>query len=183
MIPGNTPHWRPGARRGPGLGGACLGISTDLSQTRTRVPIAARQSVHCVPVMDVALGRIKRQGYVKERFETRIALALKVYHSAAHGDVERAPQDEWSDRGLQVLDLKAAGALSCSCVVEAIRAGSHSIKLVSPIMHHAPSRGRCRASVGRRQTDMNPSIPRVATLSDRCLTLLDSILDHGSRAA
>ena len=50
--------------------------------------------------MDVALGRIKRQGYVKERFETRIALALKVYHSAAHGDVERAPQDEWSDRGL-----------------------------------------------------------------------------------
>ena len=70
--------------------------------------------------MDVALGRIKRQGYVKERFETRIALALKVYHSAAHGDVERAPQDEWSDRGLQVLDLKAAGALSCSYVVEAI---------------------------------------------------------------
>ena len=49
----------------------------------TRVPIAARQSVHCVPVMDVALGRIKRQGYVKERSETRIALALEVYHSAA----------------------------------------------------------------------------------------------------
>ena len=33
--------------------------------------------------MDVALGRIKRQGYVKERSETRIALALEVYHSAA----------------------------------------------------------------------------------------------------
>ena len=98
--------------------------------------------------MDVALGRIKRQGYVKERFETRIALGLKVYHSAAHGDVERAPQDEWSDRGLQVLDLKAAGSLSCSCVVEAIRAGSYIIILASPCMHHAPSRGRCRASVG-----------------------------------
>ena len=96
------------------------GIDTDSSETRGSVPIAARQSVRCVPVMVRALGRIKPQGYVKERFETRIALALKVYHSAAHGDVERAPQDEWSDRGLQVLDLKAAGALSCSCVVEAI---------------------------------------------------------------
>ena len=109
---------------------------------------------------------IKPEGTHKERCETGIALALRMFRSAAHGDVERAPQDEWSDRGLQVLDLKAAGALSCSCVVEAIRAGSHSINLASPSMHHAPSRGRCRASVGRRRTDMNPSIPRVATLSD-----------------
>ena len=70
--------------------------------------------------MDVALGRIKRQGYVKERSETRIALALEVYHSAANGDVDDSPNNEWSDRGLQVLDLKAAGALSCSCVAEAI---------------------------------------------------------------
>ena len=152
-------------RRGPGLGGACLGIGTDSSQTRGRVPIAARQSVQCVPVIVRALRRIKPEGTHKERFETRNALALRMFRSAAHEDVERAPQDEWSDRGLQVLDLKAAGALSCSCVVEAIRAGSHSIKLASPIMHHAPSRGRCRASVGRRQTDMNPSNPRVATLS------------------
>jgi len=166
-----------------GLVGTTPQVDTDSSQTRGSVPITARQSVHCVPVMDVALELNELEGYVKERFETRIALALKVYHSAAHGDVERAPQDEWSDRGLQVLDLKAAGALSCSCVVEAIRAGSHSIKLASPIMHHAPSCGRCRASVGRRQTDMNPSFPRVATLSDRCLTLLDNVLDHVSRAA
>jgi len=61
----------------------CLRIRIDFSQTRARVPIADRPSVHCVPVMDVALGRIKRQGYVKERSETRIALALEVYHSAA----------------------------------------------------------------------------------------------------
>ena len=170
-------------RRGPALGGACLRIDTDSSQTRGSVPITARQSVRCVPVMVRALGRIKPEGTHKERFEKRNALALRMFRSAAHGDVERAPQDEWSDRGLQVLDLKAAGALSCSCVVEDIRAGSHSIKLASPSMHHAPSRGRCRASVGRRRTDMNPSIPRVATLSDRCLTSLDSVLDHGSRAA
>ena len=168
------------SRRGPALGGACLTICTDLCQTRGSVPSTARQSVRCVPVMVRALGRIKPEGTHKERFETRNALALRMFRSAAHGDVERAPQDEWSDRGLQVLDLKAAGALSCSCVVEDIQAGSHSIKLASPSMHHAPSRGRCRASVGRRQIDMNPSIPRVATLSDRCLTLLDSVLDHDS---
>ena len=60
------------------------------------------------------------EGSVKERFETRIALALRMFRSAAHGDVERAPQDEWSDRDLQVIDPKAAGALSCPCVVEAI---------------------------------------------------------------
>ena len=173
-------HARGRRRRGPALGGACLRIDTDSSQTRGSVPITARQSVRCVPVIagSTELGRRYRTIY--QRSETRIALALKVYHSAAHGDVKRAPQDEWSDRGLQVLDLKAAGALSCSCVVEDIRAGSHGIKLASPSMHHAPSRGRCRASVGRRQTDMNPSIPRVDTLSDRCLTLLDSVLDHGS---
>ena len=137
-----------------------------MCQTRGSVPSTARQSVRCVPVIAGSTELVRRYRTIYQRSETRIALALKVYHSAAHGDVERAPQDEWSDRGLQVLDLKAAGALSCSCVVEAIRAGSHGIKLASPSMHHAPSRGRCRASVGRRRTDMNPSIPRVATLSD-----------------
>ena len=107
-------------RRGPALGGACLGIDTDSSETRGSVPIAARQSVRCVPVIARSLELNELEGSVKERFETRIALALRMFRSAAHGDVERAPQDEWSDRGLQVLDLKAAGALSCSCVVEAI---------------------------------------------------------------
>ena len=50
----------------------------------------------------------------------RIALPQEVYHSAALGDVNRTPMIEMSDSGLQVLDLKAAGALSCSYVVEAI---------------------------------------------------------------
>ena len=89
-------------------------------KTRGSVPITARPSVRCVPVIARSLELNELEGSVKERFETRIALTLRMFRSAAHGDVERAPQDEWSDRGLQVLDLKAAGALSCSCVVEAI---------------------------------------------------------------
>ena len=159
--------WR--MRRGPAVGGACLGIDTDSSQTRTRVPIAARQSVHCVPVMDVALGRIKRQGYVKERSETRIALALEVYHSAANGDVDDSPNNEWSDRGLQVFDLKGAAALSCSYTIGTDHAESHTITVARTCMHHAPSRGCCQASVlvgGRRQTDMNPATAGEHTLPD-----------------
>ena len=49
----------------------------------TRVPIAARQSVHCVPVIARALRRIKAEGTHKERPQTRIALAQKRYTSAA----------------------------------------------------------------------------------------------------
>ena len=167
-------------RRGPALGGACLGIGIDSSQTRVVPRLPTTQSVHAVKTLRSPTRLATARGTTKPDLQKRDVVHLETKNSAAHGDVERAPQDEWSDRGLQVLDLKAAGALSCSCVVEAIRAGSHSIKLASPSMHHAPSRGRCRASVGRRQTDMNPSIPRVDTLSDRCLTLLDSVLDHDS---
>ena len=95
--------------------------------------------------LDVALGRIKRQGYVKERSETRIALALEVYHSAANGDVDDSPNNEWSDRGLQVFDLKAAAALSCSYTIGTNHAGSHTITVARTCMNHAPSRGCCRA--------------------------------------
>ena len=115
--------------------------------------LAARQSVHCVPVMDVALGRIKRQGYVKERSETRIALALEVYHSAAHRDVDDSPNNEWSDRGLQVFDLKAAAALSCSYTIGTDHAGSHTITVARTCMHHAPSRGCCREPPWRSAND------------------------------
>ena len=91
-------------------------------------------------------------------------------HNHQHFGIRRASarrwKKRWSDRGLQVLDLKAAGALSCSSIIEAMQTGSHSIILASPCMHHAPSRGRRQASVGRRQTDMNPSNPTVATLAD-----------------
>ena len=71
------------SRRGPALSGVCLGKTIDFSQTRGAVPIADRQSVHCVPVIVRALGRIKAEGTHKERSETRNALALERYHSAA----------------------------------------------------------------------------------------------------
>ena len=107
----------------------------------------------------------------------RIAQTLEWYTTAAHGDVVRWTNNEWSDRDLQVFDLKAAVALSSTCVIEAGRTGSRRIMLAVPCMHHAPSRGHRRRLRGGRQTDMNPSIPRAATLSDvarhrtRCTTI------------
>ena len=147
------------ARRGPGLGGPCLGKSTDSSQTRASVPIAARPSVHCVPVMGVALGRIKRQGYVKERSQTRIALTQDVFRSAAHGDVERTPKKDGAPVTFRFIDLKAAAALSCSYMIGTGRAGSHTIIVARTCMHHAPTRGCCQASVGNRRRKANRHEP------------------------
>ena len=113
-----------------------------------------------------SLRRIKPEGTHKERSQMRIAQTLEWYISAAHGDVGRAPNNEWSDRDLQVFDLKAAVTLSSTCVIEADRTGSRRIMLAVACMHHAPSRGHRRRLRGRQRTDMNPSIPRVATLSD-----------------
>ena len=96
----------------------------------------------------------------------RIAQTLEVCTTVAHGDVDGTTNNEWSDRDLQVFDLKAAATLSSTCVIETGRTGSRRIMLAVPCMHHAPSRGHRRRLRGGRQTDMNPSIPRVATLSD-----------------
>ena len=98
----------------------CLETCNDSLQTRGCVPIAARQSVQCVPVMARSLRRIKPEGTHKERSQMRIAQTLEWYTTAAHGDVVRWPNNEWSDRSLQVFDLKAAAAPSNSSVVEAI---------------------------------------------------------------
>ena len=68
-----------------------------------------------IPVIAGSMVLVRQYRTIYLRSETRIALALEVYHSAANGDVDDSPNNEWSDRGLQVLDLKAAGALSCSC--------------------------------------------------------------------
>ena len=62
------------------------------------------------------------------------------------------------DRGLQVDDLKAAGALSCSYVIGAHRTGSQRIILAQPCMHHAPSRGCCRALSSVSDYTPTPSI-------------------------
>ena len=94
----------------------------------TRVPIAAQQCVHCVPVIARALRRIKAEGTHKERSQTRVALAQDWYTSAAPppecGDVEHERRLRLSDRDLQVLDLKAAGALSCLANICATFPGS-----------------------------------------------------------
>ena len=58
--------------------------SADFSQTRGSVPIAARQSVHRLPVMVRALGGIEREGPHLKRAQTRNALAWEMFHSAAH---------------------------------------------------------------------------------------------------
>ena len=91
---------------------------------------------------------------------------FEVKKSAATGDVEHERRLRLSDRDLQVLDLKAAGALSCSYVVCVSHTVSCDIKLAQPLMHHAPYRGRCQASHGRHQKVRNPSHSRIATLSD-----------------
>ena len=85
------------AGRGPALGGVCLGKPTDSSQTRASVPIAARPSIRCVPVIARSLELVGLEGSVKERFETRIALALRMFRSAAHGDVDGTTNSEWTE--------------------------------------------------------------------------------------
>ena len=82
----------------------------------TRVPIAARQSVHFMSVIAGSLELIRGEGSIKERPETAVVASFKWYPSAAHGDVECMAHTGESDRGLQVLDLKAAGALSSFAV-------------------------------------------------------------------
>ena len=57
-----------------------------------------------------------------------------------YGDVGRTLNNEWSDRDLQVFDLKAAVAPSSACVIEAGRAGSRPITLAVP----GPIRAHCR---------------------------------------
>ena len=76
-----------------------------------------------------------------------IVVTVELSNSAAHGEVGRTLNNEWSDRDLQVFDLKAAVTLSSTCVIEADRTGSRRIMLAVACMHHAPSRGCCRASL------------------------------------
>ena len=48
---------------------------------RTWVPIADRQSVHCVPVMVCALGHIEPEGTHQERRQKTILMKRNRYHS------------------------------------------------------------------------------------------------------
>ena len=76
-------------RRGPALGGVCLGIVTDSSQTRARVPLTAQEFVRCVPVIagSIELAWRYRTSYQRppdsivtsqERYKTTSILAFAV---------------------------------------------------------------------------------------------------------
>ena len=92
----------------------------------TRVPIAARQSVHFMPVIAGSLELIRGEGSIKERPETAVVASFKLNGTQVqrHGDVEHERRLRLSDRDLQVLDLKAAGALSCLANICATFTGS-----------------------------------------------------------
>ena len=159
-------------RRGPCLGG-CKSRKTYRSvRDRSRARLSARQSVQCVPVMARSLGRLRREGTQQERSRTRIALALQVCTTAAHGDVDAAPMKSCSDSDLQVFDLKAAVALRVSHTAGADDTGSFRVKLAQPSMHHAPTRGCRQASADRRRTAMNPSSAHAVLMPQRFQTLL-----------
>ena len=81
----------------------------------------------------------------------------------------------WSDRGLQVLDLKAAGTLSSSGMTGATCTRSHTNMLALPCMHHAPSDWRSASTWRDSLTDMNPSTTRAGSLSN--------VARHRSRCA
>ena len=59
---------------------------------------------------------------------------FEVKKSAAPGDVEHERRMRLSDRDLQVLDLKAAGALSCSANICATFPGSATTMTAHSIM-------------------------------------------------
>ena len=134
---------------------------------RSRARLSARQSVQCVPVMARSLGRLRREGTQQERSRTRIALALQVCTTAAHGDVDAAPMKSCSDSDLQVFDLNAAAALRVSHSAGTDGTESYRVKLAQPSMHHAPTRGRRQASADRRRTAMNPSSAHAVLMPQR----------------
>ena len=57
------------------------------------------------------------RGTTKPDSERHVVVSVEAANSAAHGDVDHTPMKSWSDRGLQVLDLKAAVAPLCSGMI------------------------------------------------------------------
>ena len=70
--------------------------------------------------MQLAIAR----GTTKPDSKKVIVVTVEVSNSAAPGDVEHERRLRLSDRDLQVLDLKAAGALSCLANICATFPGS-----------------------------------------------------------
>ena len=116
--------------------GGCKSRKRDrFVRDRSRARLSARQSVQCVPVMARSLGHLRAEGTQQERSRTRIVLALQVCTTAAHRDVDAAPMERWSDRGLQVTNLKATGAQLSSAQTNTGHDKPHTIILAPPCMH------------------------------------------------
>ena len=67
------------------------GKPVDFSQTRTAVPIAARQSVQYVPVMACTLGVGEAESTSQERSQTNSALKIERDHRAAPNASDFSP--------------------------------------------------------------------------------------------
>ena len=112
-APPEPPCTSVSSGRGPALSGVCFGISIDSSETRGCVPMAARQSVHGMPLMVRALG-----GVEPERAHTPLTGTWSDAKSSkprarrgtqaltfGHLPCKRSPsQKRWSDSSLQVED-------------------------------------------------------------------------------
>lgn len=134
-VLGAAPLLLPRTRRGPDVGGCKSGKRDRFVPDRSRARLSARQSVQCVPVMARSLGHLRAEGTQQERSRTRIVLALQVCTTAAHRDVDAAPMERWSDRGLQVTNLKATGAQLSSAQTNTGHDKPHTIILAPPCMH------------------------------------------------
>ena len=133
------------------VGGRCLGKTNDLSQTRTAVPIADRQSVQCVPVMVCALGHIEPEGTHQERRQKTILMKRNRYHSAnilpfgvpAHAEPRRDGVTAVfgsTTRRLLALPRPWRSRAPHFCIL-----GSSTIAVAHSIMHHDMSRRRIDA--------------------------------------
>ena len=137
--------FRPG--RGPAVSGVCLRNTTDLSQTRTRVPIADRPSVHGMPLMVRALGGTQAEG-TQNWSDSKAANSKnhkpggvpKSQHSAIRRASVRRAEREWSDSGLQVANLKAPGTPT-----ELLRAWRSDSFLENERVAGAPRKGHSRS--------------------------------------
>ena len=91
----------------------CLGKPTDLSETRARVPIAARQSVHGMPVIAGSTELAARYRTSYQRPADSIITSQETYKTTSIPGIRRASvcraKRRWSDSSLQVEDPKASG--------------------------------------------------------------------------
>ena len=92
---------------------------TDLCQTRAVARLPTRQSVHDVKALRSSMELAMAHRTTKPESKKHDVVHFEVKKSAAPGDVEHERRLRLSDRDLQVLDLKAAGALSSLAVAEA----------------------------------------------------------------